>query len=166
MKKIFLLIGPKGSGKSFIGTLIQENFDIPFICVEDWAKKVKNDRDITNELYRVEAFATIENGIREFLEEHDTVVFESIGLTHQFDTMYESLQEDFHVVTIGLNVENELCLKRFKSRDKSIHINVSDEKINMINNEFVKKNMQTNYTIDNNDKTEEQLIEELKEIIK
>ena len=48
-KEIFLLIGQKGSGKSFIGTLMDKEFGINFIRVEDWAKKIRKDRDVDNE---------------------------------------------------------------------------------------------------------------------
>ncbi|EOZ98800.1 hypothetical protein A33Q_1454 [Indibacter alkaliphilus LW1] len=34
-KIIYLLIGQKGSGKSFIGTLMEKEFGIKFIRVED-----------------------------------------------------------------------------------------------------------------------------------
>ncbi len=164
-KTIYLLIGAKGSGKSFIGELFQENFDIPFLRVEKWAKEVKNDREITNELYRIEAFAVIENGVRSSLKENDNVVFESIGITKQFDIMLKSLKEDFRVVKVGIKANLDLCLHRVKARDQSIHINISAEEINIINSTFAKKNMQTDYTIDNNNKSANELITTIKKII-
>ena len=165
IKKIFLLIGAKGSGKSYIGSLIQEIFGIPFLRVEDWVKPIKNERDITNELYRVEAFATIESGVREFLTENDNVVFESIGLTHQFERMLESLQNDFEVITIGIKANPELCLQRIKLRNQVIHVTVSEDKIRMVNSEFEKRNLPASYTIENNKKSSEELAVELKKII-
>ena len=42
-KEILLLIGQKGSGKSFIGTIIEKNFGIKFVRVEDWAKQIMKD---------------------------------------------------------------------------------------------------------------------------
>lgn len=40
-KNIILLIGQKGSGKSFIGNIFEKEFGIKFIRVEDWAKHIK-----------------------------------------------------------------------------------------------------------------------------
>lgn len=165
MKTIFLLIGAKGSGKSFIGTLIQENFDIPFLRVEDWAKQVKRERAVTDESYLNEVFNAIENGVRDSLEKNDNVVFESTGLTDQFDKMFESLNKDFSIIKIGVIAEPDLCLQRAKIRDQSIHINVSDDQINMINSAFAKKNTATDYQIENNNKSADELIAEIKKII-
>jgi len=164
MKTIYLLIGAKGSGKSFIGSLIQDNFNIPFLYVEDWVKEVKNDRDITNELYRVEAFAIIESGVREFLEREDQVVFESVGLTQQFEVMCESLKSDFNIISIGIKTDLDLCLQRVKTRNRSNNMPAPEDKIKLVNSEFKKKNRPTDYVIDNNNKSADELIVELKNI--
>ena len=84
-KLIYLLIGPKGSGKSFIGTLMDHTFGIHFIRVEDWAKAVKKDRQVDNPFYLAEVFQAIEHGVREVLKQYDQVVFESTGLSAYFD---------------------------------------------------------------------------------
>lgn len=75
MKKKFicLLIGPKGSGKSFIGTLMEEEFGIKFIRVESWVKQVKRDRHIDNQSYLNDAFLAIESGVRKTLKTNDKI---------------------------------------------------------------------------------------------
>ena len=161
MKTIYLLIGAKGSGKSFIGKVFEQEFDIPFLRVEDIAKELRNDREITNKLYHVEIFAAIENGVRNFINKFPAIVFESTGLTEQFDLMFANLEKDYNVVTIGIKAEAGLCLKRVKARDQSIHINVSDDEINMINSEVSNKHHNYNYIIDNNKSSYEQLKNEI-----
>lgn len=37
VKRIYILIGPKGSGKTYIGTPLQDQLHIPFLRVEDIA---------------------------------------------------------------------------------------------------------------------------------
>ncbi|MGF3104807.1 AAA family ATPase [Rossellomorea sp. DUT-2] len=165
-KTIYLLIGPKGSGKSFIGTLMDQKFGIPFIRVEDWAKKVKKDRQIDNEDYLSDVFSAIEKGIRHALDMHDKIVFESTGLTPYFDQMFESINRDFSVVTIGVHANHERCLHRVKSRDQSIHINVSDEQVNEINKQVKEKGMRTDFQLINEDKSVEELVSEMREIMK
>ncbi|MBX7215857.1 MAG: hypothetical protein K1X90_02730 [Candidatus Kapabacteria bacterium] len=164
-KSIYLLIGQKGSGKSFIGAILDKEFGIKFIRVEDWAKQIKKDRDIDNDTYLKQVFAEIENGIRRALHETDKLVFESTGLTEYFDAMFENLRRDFHVTTIGVNVESNLCLERIKRRDQTIHINVSDDQVLMINNKVREKNFKTDFTINNENKTTQELVAELKEIL-
>jgi shikimate kinase len=165
-KTIYLLIGPKGSGKSFIGTLMDQKFGIPFIRVEDWAKKVKKDRQIDNEDYLSDVFSAIEKGIRHSLDMNDKIVFESTGLTPHFDRMLENVKEDFSVVTIGVHANHELCLHRVKSRDQSIHINISDEQVNEINKQVKKKEMRTDFQLINEGKSVEELVSEMREILK
>jgi len=149
LKTIYLLIGPKGSGKSYIGTLIQEQIGIPFLRVEDWAKAVKKDRTINNEHYIKDVFEAIEQGVRSALMQKDKVVFESTGLSDAFDLMLKNLRRDFKVITIGVKADPKTCLQRVKSRDQSIHIAVSDDQVLEINRMVVEKGMKTDYVVQN-----------------
>ena len=60
MKTIYLLIGPKGSGKTYIGSLFNE-MGVEFVRVEDWAKELKGSRDVTDKSYIDEIFRLIED---------------------------------------------------------------------------------------------------------
>ena len=164
-KSIYLLIGPKGSGKSYIGTLIDEYLSIPFLRVEDWAKEVKKQRNIDDPTYQEEVFKTIEIGVRKRLENADAIVFESTGLGKSFDQMFESLKQDYNVITVKIVADSALCLARVKSRDQSIHVNVSDDDVQFINQQVVDKEILTDFEIDNNRAEKEQLIDELRRII-
>ncbi len=165
-KIVYLLIGPKGSGKSFIGTLMDERLGIRFIRVENISKKVKKDRQIDDQSYIQEAFQAIEKGVREALKYTDKIVFESTGVTDSFDRMLENLKKDFAVITIGIRANEMLCLHRVKSRDQSIHVNVSDEQVNQINSQVLRKNIKTDFAITNENKSPEQLMGEIKMIIR
>lgn len=160
-KYIFLLIGQKGSGKSFIGTLFEKEFGIKFIRVEDWAKKIKKDRDVDNEAYLKQVFEEIEKGIRDNLTDKDKIVFESTGLTEYFDKMLENLRRDFQVITIGVIADNTICLERVKSRDQEIHINISDDQILRINEKVRERNFETDFSLINENKSEKELTTEI-----
>lgn len=164
-KEIFLLIGQKGSGKSFIGTILDKEFGIKFIRVENLVKQIKKERDVFNETYLKQVFEVIENVIRDSLNDNDKIVFESTGLTDYFDQMLENLKISFHLTTIGIYTDSKTCLDRVKTRDQNIHINISDDQVIMINEKVKEKNFQTDYRIDNEVKTERELINELKNII-
>ncbi|MBX3044260.1 MAG: AAA family ATPase [Candidatus Kapabacteria bacterium] len=160
-KIIYLLIGQKGSGKSFIGTLLEKELGIKFIRVEDWAKKIKKNRNVDNEAYLKQVFEEIESGIRDSLTDKDKIVFESTGLTEYFDLMLESLRRDFQVTTIGVYADRTTCLERVKSRDQEIHINISDDQVLMINEKVRERNFETDFSIINEDKSEKELINEI-----
>ena len=164
-KHIILLIGQKGSGKSFIGMLIEQHFWIPFVRVEDWAKHVKRDRDVFDDAYVKAVFEVIEAGIRERLLYTDVLVFESTGLTAHFDRMLENLKRDYRVTTIGVHAESATCLARVRARDQSIHIKVSDDDVERINTKVRERALKTDFTIINDGKSSISIIEELSNII-
>ena len=164
-KHIFLLIGQKGSGKSFIGTLMAQSFGIRFIRVEDFARKIKKDRAADDEAYVKEVFGEIEKGIRQGLIQSDKVAFESTGLTPYFDRMLQRLRRDFPVTTISVHAGSVTCLKRVKSRDRQIHINISDDQVLMINEKVRERNLKTDFSIHNENKSEKELIDKLGQII-
>jgi predicted kinase len=164
-KVIFLLIGQKGSGKSFIGTIFEKEFGIRFIRVEDWAKKIKRERAVDNEGYLKQVFDEIEKGIRNCLNEIDNLVFESTGLSEHFDRMLKNLKSNFKVTTIGIYANSEICLDRVKSRDQTIHINISDDQVLLINEKVKERNFKTDFRINNEGKQEQELIIEIKSII-
>lgn len=164
-KKIYLLIGQKGSGKTFIGSLMEKEFGIKFLRVEDWVKHIKGTCTVDDKSYVKEVFTIIENGIRESLEYQNEIVFESTGLSKYFDHMLQRLKNDFNVITILIQCNSELCLARIKTRDLASHVNVSDEEINFINEEVRKKKMKTDYEIDNDSKNAEQIKKEVEKII-
>ncbi len=165
MKEILLLIGAKGSGKSFIGQLLQDEFGITFLRVEDWAKKVKEDRSIDEPSYLEEVFVVIEAEVRRALVHHDRVVFESTGLTPHFDRMISSLGKDYSVKTIKVVADHELCLNRVKNRDQEIHVAVSDHQVNAINQMVEERNLQTDFLLINESKGKDALRSSLLSIL-
>ncbi|MDN5200247.1 hypothetical protein QQ008_02720 [Fulvivirgaceae bacterium BMA10] len=164
-KIIFLLVGPKGSGKSFIGHLFEEHFGIRFIRVEDWAKRIKRNRDVHDDSYVREVFIAIEKGIVEAIGVLPSLVFESTGLTGHFDRMYSNLCSKFHVVPVAITADPMICVQRVRTRDQSIHIHVSDEEVRDINRLVVQKNLRFPDSIENTNKTKEGLIKEIENII-
>ncbi len=165
-KLIILLIGQKGSGKSFIGSLLESEFNVKFIRVENWAKEIKRDRNIDDEKYLEEVFETIGKGVKQEANSYDRICFESTGLTLQFDKMLENLRKEFNVVTIKIVCDPEVCIERIKSRDRNIHINVSDNEIKRINAEVIRRNYKTDFKLQNDSKSKNELKKELNMILK
>ena len=164
-KKLYILIGQKGSGKSFIGNMIQDLYGIKFINVENIALKVKRDRAIDDESYLVEVFFKIESHLRNALRDEASIIFESTGLSRQFDMMLVNLKMDYRVTTIKVNADENLCIERIHSRDKSTHVNVSDSEIMRINAFVRQKNLVCDYEI-NNDGHVEDLVSKLSKIFR
>lgn len=145
---------------------MEREYGIKFIRVEDWAKKIIRDRSIDDESYLEQVFKAIEEGVREGLNHWDKIVFESTGLTRYFDRMLENLKKDFQLFTIGIYSESTTCLARVQERNRDIHIDVSDDEVDHINTEVRLKNFQPDFRINNENKPEKELVEELGKLLK
>jgi len=165
-KQIYILIGPKGSGKSFIGEIFEKHFHIHFVRVEDWAMEIRKGRTPDDESYVRDFFELAERRIRDFMNHYDEIVFESTGLTSSFDTMYNLLQASFQVSLIKIETDLQICLKRIRSRNQNLHTDVSENLISKINQEVARKNFPCEFSIQNSATTDEKLRSEISEIIR
>ncbi len=158
MKRIYLLIGPKGSGKTYIGTLLESRTGIPFVRVEDIALRVQRDRAYDDRRYVQEVFGAIEAEIRDRLGTVPELVFESTGLTDAFDAMLRSLRASFHVVLIRIAADPDKCAWRVQHRDLSQHVNVSDAQVRAINGQATAKTFSFDGVIPNDDASPEAIL--------
>jgi shikimate kinase len=164
-KHIYLLIGPKGCGKSYIGVLFERFFNIKFFRVENWVLEIRKDWDVMDNEYFEIVFQTIESKIRQALNITDHLVFESTGLSEYFDVMLANLQSEYKVTTIKVNADMDICIERIRTRDQSIHVDVSDEQINKINKAVLIKDLKTDFSIENSNTSINQLKVEVGKIV-
>lgn len=158
-KTINILLGPKGSGKTFIGQLLQEKLGIYFLKVENIFIRIKQDRDYLNSDYIKEGFNAVEREIARILETEDELTIESTGAAPQFDEMVGNLKRRFCVRLIKVTADLDRCIERVKTRDKAAHIDVSDEHVMVINTLSVAKKFDVDFEIENNASTEEQIVQ-------
>jgi shikimate kinase len=161
MKTIYILIGLKGSGKTYIGTLLQNKRNIPFLRVEDICLKIKADRKIDDQNYIKEAFEKIETEIRKKLLSVNQLTIESTASAIQFDQMVFNLRKDFIVKLIKIETDPKLCLQHVRTRDQENHISVSDEEVTQINTISAQRKFDFDLTIQNNFKSDNELLDEL-----
>lgn len=140
-KYLYVLVGLKGSGKSYIGALIGKSTDIHFFRVEDvWL-----------------ALKPGENGWERVAEEidrqfaaHDKVMIETLGVGEGFAGFHAALQQKYALKYIHVVAGLDECLARVQTRDKRIHIAVSDEKVIEYNRAAAQVKMKWDLEIDNN----------------
>lgn len=165
MKTLYILIGLKGSGKTFIGKLIEDKFGIRFLRVENIFKNIKRDRHYSDESYIKEGFTLLEKEIRNRFKETDNLTIESTGLTDGFNQMLESLRKDFSVKLIKIDAAPALCIERVTKRDSKNRINLSDKDVEKINELAIKVKLDYDLTIDNNRETEQNILKEFRKIL-
>lgn len=123
-KNLFMLIGPKGSGKTHIGTLVSQHTDIVFLRVEPiWLSLNPNE----------DGWKKVEAAIDTMFQKQDKVMIESLGIGEGFSKFRASLAEKYSIRMIRVYADLETCLTRVKTRNNAEHIAVSDDKVAELN---------------------------------
>jgi len=79
-KTLFMLIGPKGSGKIHIGTIVSQYTDIVFLRVEPIWLGLNPDED---------GWEQVEAVIDAMFQKHDKVMIESLGVGEGFTKFHQ-----------------------------------------------------------------------------
>ena len=118
-----MLIGPKGSGKTYIGQLIGNHIDISFLRVENiWlALKPKEN-----------GWVKVEEAIDKEFTKCGKVMIENLGAGKDFDRFRKSLDSKYNLKIIRVKTDLKTCLDRVKNRRSEDHIPVSDSVYNEI----------------------------------
>jgi shikimate kinase len=140
-KTLYMLIGPKGSGKTYIGGLVGKKTDISFLRVESIWLSLKPEED---------GWQKVEREIDGAFEQVDRLMVESLGAGEDFHRFYDSLKKRYRIKLIWVHAAPNLCLHRIKNRDEKSHIPVSDSKVLEYNEIAAKIEMDWNMEIDNN----------------
>jgi len=136
-----MLVGPKGSGKTHIGTLVNQHTDIAFLRVEPIWLGLKPNEDGWN---KVEAV------IDAMFQKQDKVMIESLGIGEGFGKFHASLAEKYSIKMIRVYADLETCFTRVKTRNNVEHIAVSDVKVAEFNKTASAVTYNWDLEIDNN----------------
>jgi shikimate kinase len=140
-KTLFLLIGPKGSGKTHIGRLVDRHTDIAFLPVEPiWLGLAPGE----------DGWRKVEAAVDALFRERDKVMIESLGAGDGFHGMYESLKRKYAIRMIHVTADPDTCLARVRSRSRVDHIDVSDDRVIEYNRVAAAVRYDWDLEIDNN----------------
>lgn len=110
MKTLFILVGPKGAGKTHIGTLVNAQMAIKFLPVEpiwiDYLKNKAKDRD---------GWDIVEEEINRVFESNDKVMIESLGAGEGFARLHKSLKNKYQIKFIKVESALDKCLERVRN---------------------------------------------------
>ncbi|MFH1770140.1 MAG: AAA family ATPase [archaeon] len=162
MKTIYLLIGPKGSGKSYIGNLIEKELGISFLNVEPFFMRSEEEANNLDEEFFEQAWKKVE----EEIEKYDKVILESIGTFDSFKEFLKELEDSYDVKLIKVKSPLDLCIKRIRDRDKEVHVPMSKETIEKINELAMKEKYSFNLVINNEKASDEEIVKAFRGIIR
>ncbi|HOW26469.1 MAG TPA: hypothetical protein PK711_12460 [Bacteroidales bacterium] len=164
IKHVIVLIGLKGSGKTYIGTLFKDKLGIKFFRVENIWLSLTTAR--LSDEYIIEGFGLVEKELDRLLLDTDCITIESTGTTDYFSKFLDKLKLRYHVKLVKIQTNPELCLKRVKSRDSSLHVPVSDDIVDKINRDALKVDLNYDLIINNENSTDKEIIESIQKILK
>ena len=141
-KKVIILIGPKGSGKTHIGTVAAKQTDMTFLPVEPLWLALKPGED---------GWSVVEREVDHILEASDEVIIESLGGSDGFKRLHANLASKYAVKLVRVTADLDTCLKRVKSRPNRDHIPVSDAEVERYNALAVKVALDWDAEINNAD---------------
>lgn len=120
MKVLYILVGPKGAGKTYIGTVVDRLTEVHFLRVEPLWLALDEGQDG----WRVE-----EEAVDAAFVEHDRVLIETLGVGHGFVAMLARFRERYRVKLIKVEADLGECLRRVQGRARADHMPVSDEQV-------------------------------------
>ena len=143
---LYMLIGPKGAGKSHIGTLVNNHTDIHFLRVEPIWLSLEPGED---------GWCKVEMTIDALFQKHNKVMIESLGAGEGFRAFYAALVKKYSIRLIRIKADLATCLRRVQSRNNAEHIPVSDDKVMEYNRIATGVTYDWDLEIDNNGPAED-----------
>lgn len=141
-KTIILLIGPKGSGKTHIGTLCESLAGVRFLRVEPiWLAHKGAPYSVV--------VAAIASRVKQMSETAEVIVLESLGLGEPFTLLLAAMRDAFVVKFVKVKAPLEVCATRVRTRDQSLHIPVSDENLQAYNSMAARVELDWDLTLAN-----------------
>ena len=135
---LLILVGPKGSGKSHIGAVVERRLGVRFLRVEPIFLAHKNG---------AEAVAEVRRQVDLSLAEGCTVVIESTGAAPDYIRSLQNRYERVRLVRVRASAQT--CFRRFNKRDASVHIPVSDDRFHEINDRAARADFDWDCVLDN-----------------
>ena len=147
--KIILLVGPKGAGKTYLGSRMERELGIGFLSVEPIWLDLAKDIVPGSDDYDDEGQARVLAAVQSKLSRHGIVALESTGVAPWFPRQLSALSALGELVLVKVDVPLSLCSERFHQRDALEHIPLSGSRLDEINARASKIDLQWTMKIRN-----------------
>jgi shikimate kinase len=139
-KLLYMLIGPKGAGKTHIGALVARNTSIRFILVERIWLDLQPGED---------GWTKVEHVIDAAFQANDQVMIESLGAGEGFQRFHAALAGKYPIKMIRVFADLDTCLVRVRSRPTVDQIAIPEETVAEYNRIAAAVEFNWDLTIDN-----------------
>ncbi|TAL40016.1 MAG: hypothetical protein EPN97_01350 [Alphaproteobacteria bacterium] len=148
-KVVYLLIGPTGAGKTYIGGVIEQRLGIPYLNAEPIFLSHAKTATTTGYERQKEGFAVVESALDELMQQRGEASYDTTAAAEYFPTLLKNLRSKYDVKLIRVLAKPDTCLQRVKTRDLSRHIPVTDEHVMEVNDIAMKIDLPWDLVIHN-----------------
>lgn len=164
---LLLLVGLKGSGKTFIGSVLDKHLDIQFLRIEPMFLEImRQEPELAGIPLERRGFQSVLEKLDELAQSHSNLCIESTGTAHTFPELLLALHQGFRVFIIHVKAPLDTCIERVMRRDASAHIPVSDHRLREINEQALLVTLPWDLEIDNSEFQDEvAIVESVKRLL-
>ena len=156
---LVLLVGPKGSGKSHAGRLLQARLGVHFFHVEPlWMGYHAECRSAGREPVISDGIARVHPQIAQALREHGDVCVETTGASTEILQSLLSLASPSQRLVVRLRAPLDVCMTRIASREPTHQISMDEETIRKAHALSEALQLSPDITIENTFLTDAQLL--------
>ncbi|WP_299492893.1 AAA family ATPase [Acaryochloris sp. IP29b_bin.137] len=158
---LVLLVGLKGAGKTFTGSVLEKYLDIKFLRIEPiFLELLRQEPELAGVPLEQRGFQIVLEKLDKLAQSHSTLCIESTGTAHTFLELLAALRKGFCMFIIHVKVPLDTCVERVLTRDASAHIPVSDHRLQEINEQALLVDLPWDLEIDNSQLLDEAAIAE------
>lgn len=156
---LILLIGPKGSGKTHIGRLLERRWSVHFFRVESHWMRYHAECAAAGRPVRIDVgIERIHPAITRALSIYEQVCVETTGASREILDSLISMGERFGRLLVQVQAPLPLCLERIAARDPSHQIPMHDEDIRSVHALSSAVDLPFDITLENINLSEEQIL--------
>ena len=148
-RSVLILVGPKGSGKTYIGSLVERELGVRFLRVEPIFLENMRGSHLTGTALDEEGYSKVLAEMDSVLSREPGIIIECTGASDAFPAFLHALRSRYEVMLVSIRAPLERCLERVRSRDQTMHIAVSDDRIAEINQRAAVVRLSWDLEIDN-----------------
>ena len=165
-KNVYILVGPKGSGKSYIGRILEKHYGIEFLRVEQLLIEHIRENGLPDGPLSKDGFDVEEEAIRGILERENAVISEVTGSSIYLQDFLTNLGNLYDLKLIHIVCPLDVCVSRVQRRAAKDHFEVADDALRRINEKSAKIQLNWDLEIDNSGAaSSEQLISQFERIM-
>jgi shikimate kinase len=156
---LILLIGPKGSGKSHIGRLLEASLGVSFFHVEPlWMDYHAQCREAGKQPTIAEGIEKVHPAIVSALQTHPHLCIETTGASPEILKGLLALGQTSGLLLVRIQAPLETCLDRIARRDPTHQIPTDTDTIKQAYRLSAALELSFDLTIENTDLTEAQIL--------